>query len=334
VQFDDEKLLKEAGAKPPELAFESVAQILALSRNLRNKATFESYVTGVTYEARALVGLMPCWRAASRSGIAASHPRRVKSARTGNAAGARLPPDRVLSIRRAPRQSKCLGFRRCWPRGGETGTLAKGRYRRFTRHAVGVRTQDSHLATRLAGLFRAVETPHWQRPKVDTDIAAKKPATQRILETWLPAPDGNSVTREQIVRLLDDSWLADDRLFCPVSELAPGRGPLRCRVDAARLAVAMNLYRIDEGKTAEALQDLAPKYFPDGLSIDPYSGESITSKSTPQIRPVLLPDSHHLEHRPDGIDHGAIVMVAVSPMRMPVGSNGEFDLITHFPYWP
>src|SRR5262249_12318450 len=52
-----DELLRAARAKEPSPAFEHLAQILALSRNLRNKAPLESYLAGVQAEEDALKGL-------------------------------------------------------------------------------------------------------------------------------------------------------------------------------------------------------------------------------------------------------------------------------------
>ena len=81
-----------------------------------------------------------------------------------------------------------------------------------------------------AGLFRNVETPRWQLPELAAAPRVEKEATLQILRgtversgmpfpSWLALPEGPgaSVTPGQLARLLDASWLSDERLFCSVT---------------------------------------------------------------------------------------------------------------------
>src|SRR5439155_13615126 len=104
-----------------------------------------------------------------------------------------------------------------------------------------------------AGLLRGIETPHWELPETADELLSDKAATRRIMQGWLPAADGR-VSRAQTARLLDASWLADERLFCSIAALRSAATRARWRVDARRQAVALALYRIDVGQAARQLQ--------------------------------------------------------------------------------
>src|SRR5262249_39800321 len=58
------------------------------------------------------------------------------------------------------------------------------------------------------------------------------------------------------------SWLSDEQLFAPGVPLRAAATRARWRVDACRLAVALALYQLQEGRPAIRLEDLVPKYLP------------------------------------------------------------------------
>ena len=62
-------------------------------------------------------------------------------------------------------------------------------------------------------------------------MASKNPVTREILRGWLPDQE-SSLTAPRLARLLDASWLCDDRLFAPVGPLraAATRSQWRTRV--------------------------------------------------------------------------------------------------------
>jgi hypothetical protein len=117
-----------------------------------------------------------------------------------------------------------------------------------------------------AGLFRAVETPHWELPETRIDLPP--------LSAWLPASEGpgSAITAVELGHLVDASWLSDDRLFCSVAPLRAFATRGKYRVDASRLKLALLLYATEEGKAAQTLDDLVPNYLPK-IPVDPYSGK-------------------------------------------------------------
>ncbi len=92
-----------------------------------------------------------------------------------------------------------------------------------------------------AGLFRAIETPHWQLP----ESVPGADLTEGILRAWLPAAAGPPAA--DVARLLRESWLNDDRLFAPVVPLRAAATRSQWRVDSTRLAVALALYELEAG---------------------------------------------------------------------------------------
>ena len=221
-------------------AFEYLAQILALSRNLRNKAPLESYLAGIDIEDKALEGL-DHWL--DRGKPDPKLLRRVLDELNRHAEETPPPLDCV--------QTEC--FR-------SVGLVGNPNAWSFAGRGAGVREQwvagsialsmetpwENERKTRLwqlvwAGLFRGIETPHWERPKETHEPLAEKNATRSVLKGWLPATEGPGagVTRDRMIRLLDASWLADERLFCSISQLREKSTRARWRVDSMRLALAV-----------------------------------------------------------------------------------------------
>ena len=109
---------------------------------------------------------------------------------------------------------------------------------------------ESERKTRLwqltwTGLLRGFETPDWELAKADELPPIRKSATRKILVPWLPGNDG--VSREQMTRLLDSSWLADEKLFCAADTLRIAALRSKVRVGLTRLAIALALHRMEEG---------------------------------------------------------------------------------------
>jgi hypothetical protein len=338
-----DELLRAARAKESGPAFEDLAQILALSRNLRNKAPLESYLAGVQAEAGALEDLD---QLLARGKPAPKLIRRVFDEL--NRHTVETPPP--LSCL----QTECF----------RSGGLLVNPYG-WTLRAPGAADRvpeqwlagsialsldipwESEQKTRIwqlvwAGLFRAVQTPHWQLPAVAEDPRTKKDTTRKILHGWLPAAEGPgaAVTHAQMVRLVDASWLSDERLFCSVARLCEAATRARCRVDATRLAVTLGLYRLDEGKTAQDLQDLVPKYLPAGLPTDPYCGQSFRYRIAPdKVGPPndngAAPGQGIIwSTGPDRVDHGGRKHGGHLRDDDAQWSHGGFDLITLAPQWP
>ncbi len=253
-------------------ALDYLLQILALSRNLRNKAALPSYLAGVEAEASAVEGLH-LWLAARKM-----DPALVEKALAElNRHAAETPPPIDCLRSECYRAGGLLQNPLGWSFASGPHALRE----RWLSDSIALSLEapwEKERAARLwntvwAGLFRAVETPPWQQESLD--IGAATDETRAVLRGWLPPTQGPgaALDAERLARLLEDSWLADRRLYCPVVPLRSAGNRARWRVDAARLAVALGLYQTRECKAAATLNDLVPKYLPE-LPVDPYSGKS------------------------------------------------------------
>ena len=197
-----------------------------------------------------------------------------------------------------------------------------------------------------AGLFRAVRTPHWQLADAAEEPEASRTTTRQILRGWLPAADGPeaSLSRERLARLLDESWLSDVRLFAPVVPLRAAGNRARWRVDACRLAVALGLYQLREGKPAQKLEALVPNYLPQ-LPVDPYSGQAFRCRISkgeiiefqpggPARQVVGTGQGILWSTGPDRVDDGGRRHAGEAPDDDPLWARGGFDLVTVVPRWP
>jgi hypothetical protein len=137
------------------------------------------------------------------------------------------------------------------------------------------------------------------------------------------------MTRADVAHLVDASWLADETLFCAVAPLRSAATRASWRVDATRQAIALSLYRLDEGKPAQDLKDLVPKYLPDGLPPDPYSGQPYHYRIAPENQQGIVWSTG-----PDRIDHGGRRHGGNLPDDDAQWSRGDFDLIKAAPQWP
>jgi hypothetical protein len=321
-----------------------VAQMLALSRNLRSKVPLESYLVGIQIENSALEGLDQ-WLA-------------------------NRPPEKLLRhaldelnrhAAETPPPLDCLNTE-CFRAGGAlvnppSWTFFSGKDERVKERwlAGGIAFSldtpwEQERARRIwqvvwAGLYRNLQTPHWQLPDPldgGKNIRADKEATRQILQGWLPPADGPAAswTVEQLASTLDQSWLSDEKLFCRVKPLRLAGTHARWRIDSARLAVALGLYQIKEGKSAAKLADLVPKYLPK-LPVDPYSGQDYHYRIS-KGEEAAFPGDPAVTARPgqailwstgpDRIDHGGTKHGAHLPLDDPHWADG-FDLITVVPQW-
>jgi hypothetical protein len=329
-------------AGEPGPAFEHLAQILALSRNLRNKAPVESYLVGVESEAIALDDLQQ-WLA---QGKPAADLRKVLDELNRHAAETPAPVDCVRT--ECFRAGGMLANPIAWnfasgaPRGA--GKVPE----RWLAGGIALSLDmpwEAERAQRLwrlvwVGLFRAVETPPWQLPQTPVAAGAGSETTRQILHGWLPAAEGRgaSITRDQLARQLDASWLSDEHLYCPVVPLRTMATRARWRLDASRQAVALALLRAETGKPAQALADLVPKYLPE-LPIDPYSGQPFRYRVSAgeQIENVgdVRPDQGVLwSTGPDRLDHGGRKHGGPLADDDANWSRGGFDLVTPVPRGP
>ena len=324
-------LLRHAQASEPEPAFEYLAQILSLSRNLRNKAPVESYLVGIETEESALNGLDLLL---GRGKPTPKLLRRILDELNRHAAETPPPLDCLLT--ECLRSGGALANPSVW-------TLAVPERWLVGSIALSMETPwESERKTRLwqlvwAGLFRAMETPYWQLPEA-VEFRTENDSTRAILSAWLPAPDGPgaNVTRARLIPLLDESWLADERLFCNVARLRDASTRAQWRVDATRQAIALCLYGIDEQKAAAAVEDLVPKYLPERLPLDPYSGQRFRYRIADEQRLEgigdILPGQAILwSTGPDRIDHGGRRHGGHLRDDSPLWRRGDFDLITLVP---
>lgn len=258
-----ERLLKKAQAARSqgqlETALDHLSQILALSRNLRNKAPIASYAAGVQAEDSALIGLDELLAHKKPS---APLLRQILEVLDRHAAA-------------TPSALDCLQTE-CYRAGGllerPTGWAfyTGGIPERTLAGSIALSLEtpwERERATRIwrlvwAGHFRAVRTPHWQLP-------------EGKLAAWLPATEGRaaSISRPRLEGLLQASWLGDSQLYCDVLHLQAAGNRARWQVEATRLAAALHAHQLREGKPAQKLDDLVPKDLP-VLPLDPYSGKS------------------------------------------------------------
>ncbi len=324
-------LLRLARDKEPGPAFEHIAQILALSRNLRNHAPLESYLAGVQIEKDAMNGLDQ-WLARGKP-----TPKLLRRVLDELNRHAHETPPALSCV-----QAECvcsggmLGNANAWTL--RTPGAVNGIPEHWLAGGIVFSLDLPHEAERKmriwrlvwAGLFRAVETPHWELPASTEDLHTRKDATRKILHAWLPAAagPGSSISRADVAGLLDASWLADERLFCAVAPLREAATRAQWRVDGTRLAVALSLYRLEQGNPAPALRALVPKYLPMGLPADPYTGQWFHYRSQPGEPAIVWSTG------PDRIDHGGRNHGGHLSDHSPAWSRAEFDLITPVPHWP
>jgi hypothetical protein len=185
-----------------------------------------------------------------------------------------------------------------------------------------------------AGLFRAIETPYWQLPPEAAEPIRAGDTARQILRGWLP-DDRGTARKAEVARLLEASWLTDERLFAPVVPLRDAATHSRWRTDASRLMLALAFYKREEGKPAARLDDLVPKYLPK-LPLDPYSGEAFHYRVSAGENIVLLGDVRPGQGvlwstGPDRRDHGGRAHGARLRADDAEWANGAFDLVTIVP---
>lgn len=315
-------------------ALEHLTQILALSRNLRNKAPIGSYATGVGVEESALLGLDELLQ---RTKPPPQLLRQILATLDRHAA--ETPPALDCLQTECYRAGGLLERPTGWAfyTGGiPERTLAGG-------IALSLETPwERERATRIwrlvwAGYFRAVETPHWQLPEGN-------------LAAWLPATKGSdaSISQYRLERLLQASWLGDSQLYCDVLHLQAAANRARWQVDANRLAVALLSYQVREGKPAQKLDDLVPKDLP-ALPMDPYSGKSFLYRIEKENNLVFLEHTvgvQGLRELGRSFDRGDGILWSTGPDRVDDGGRRHggrlhfhsvewtrpgFDLLTRVP---
>jgi hypothetical protein len=345
---------KKLGDRKPEQAFEHLGQILVLSRTLRNKAPVLSYVGGIQCEKTALEGL-DLWLAQSKPSPGLL--RRVLNELNRHAAETPAPLDCLQT--ECLRTRGLLEFPTAW-----SFARGKGSGRVHENWLVGgislslTMPWEEERKIRLwrlvwAGLFRGITTPYHLVPETAEQLETAKESTRAIMRGWLPAEEGPdaSLTAGQVARLLDSSWLSDERLFAPVVELRAAATEARWQVDSTRLQVALALYQLREKKPAAGLKDLVPNYLPE-LPLDPYSGQLFNYRIS-QGGEIHVPEGVAFQRRhgpdkvkvlprqgilwstgPDRVDHGGRKHGGGLADEDPRWSAEGLDLVTLVPQWP
>jgi hypothetical protein len=267
----DERSRKAQARGEHEAAFEHLAQVLALSRTLRHKAGTAWYLEGIEVEREGLLGL----------------DRWLVQAKPAPALLRKVQTELGRHLAETPSPLDCLQTE-CFRAGGVLATptawsFYSGQSVVRERWLAGIiafsldTPWEDARKTRLwravwAGQLEAVKTPHWQVPESREPLDAFRRTTKVILRDWLPPANEPTLTATRLAHLLDASWLSDDRLFTPAGSLRAAGNRARWRIEAARLTVALALYRLSEGKAAQKLEDLVPEYLAE-LPVDPYSGK-------------------------------------------------------------
>ena len=313
-------------------AFDSLFQSLAITRTLRNKAPLKSYLSGMAWEKSTLDAID------ARLPRAKPTPkllRRIVDELDRHASETPPPLDCLETecFRSGGLQANPISWSFAqpgrlierWPIGGIAFSLdTPGESERKTR------------IWRLVwdGLFRGMKTPHWQMPKqAELPIRPRKSVTRIILDGWISSETG--ISRDEMDRLLDASWLADGSLFPVAASLRESATRARWRVDLLRLTTALALYEMEEKKPAEKLRDLVPKYLRE-LPTDPYSGESFRYRVVPegQADDIGRPGQGVVwSTGPDRVDHGGKKQGADLRDNAVEWGGGEFDLIGLVPFW-
>jgi hypothetical protein len=279
IMTDKLRVLAEAAqaAGKPAQSLEHLSNILFLSRTLRNKAFLSSYVAGVEIEASALNGL-DRWLALQRP----SEELVGQALALLKQHAARTPDPLACLETECYRAGDLLQVPVLWA-FHPGGRSASGRIpERWLANWVAFSLEvpwEKERRKRLwravwVGLFRTLKAPPGRLPDSSKELATAAPTTEKILRHWSPANEGpdSSMTAARLARLLDASWLSDERLFVPVLTLRAAAARSRWRVDSRRLELALLLYQIREKKAAARLEDVVPRYV-SKLPVDPYTGE-------------------------------------------------------------
>lgn len=174
--------------------------------------------------------------------------------------------------------------------------------------------------------LKEAQTSYWQLP-LQTRLAKNRnsapvPVDEPSLVNFVPDGNHRSIGSEQWEHLLNDSSLLK-RLFAVMPRHDPlGQAYSLCRVRVCRLKLALTLYQIDEGKTAQRLAQLVPHYFEE-LPMDPFSGRSfVYSDSSATVR--------NQEGEVIGIGQGILQSVGPDGPGGPTKGGGSFIV----PSWP
>jgi len=325
---------KQAQGQPGP-AFEHLAQLLALSRTMRFKAPPAFYLGGVDAEKRAVRELGELLQARPAPELLQRMLDEL------NRHAAETPPPLDCLQTECFRAEGALDNAAAW-------SFYSGNRRIRERWLAGwialslEAPWEEQRAVRLwravwAGLIRAAQTPHWQLSQSPAQIASDNETTRAILRGWLPPADGPgaSLTSQQLARLLDESWMADERLFTDVVPLRTAATRAKWRVDSRRLIIALQLYQLREGKSAANLQALLPKYLSE-IPTDPYSGRPFQyriskGEEVTGLMPAVPGQAILWSTGPDRTDHGGHKHGGPMPDDDPRWERESYDLVALVP---
>jgi hypothetical protein len=255
-----------ARGKPAE-ALELLADNLALSRQVRNKAPALGLEVGYTIE-RSTIESFPAWALSAgtqpdllirATGIVRAHDQAVpplSETIKRDFIHAISPAVQVESLRTASRRVE-----------NDLETLLfSAPWEQWRRRTI--------LATLCAGFLRTAELPFY-------DAVPRIRAARDATGIWISALDGwtassddpDTAAREYrtMARLIDhSSWPVSFAAHADIFTAAIASQTTR---RAAILQLALAAYQARRGQPAAALPDLVPEFLPE-LPIDPYSGQS------------------------------------------------------------
>jgi hypothetical protein len=217
-------------------ALHALQVLLGLSRHLRSKAVTEYFLMGLTVEEEALRGLEDWARNGDSSPERLRHVLEAVAAHEGD-----LPPvDEVLKAHYVGAYPGLINY--------------------FSNLATPSGWNEPSVADQMHGqLFLLAQQTPWERVRAERLI--------NVLYTEYFAgrqPDPSLLVRQP--------WLAQIRLDNWTTTRRAADRAL-CRVRAAQLQLALQLYEREKGQAARALPDLVPRYLR-VLPIDPFTGAS------------------------------------------------------------
>jgi hypothetical protein len=264
-------------------ALDHLTTALALSRQLRNRAVPLSWQSGLAVERAALEGLghwlervgpkpdllRRALDEVSRHEEALPPPDDAVKADYLTLEDAVDDPAELLRLDQGPGRSPAQHLTHDLLLTAWQAPWEKARAERIVRGTVagrlrGVRAGYAAVAARL----QAEEAARLQAQ----DLTPLSPG-ERALEGWLPAAGGleGAQERDRLARFIGHSWMGDVLMLGPDLPLIQAAG--LCQVRGTRLQLALALYQVREGKPAESLDALVPRYLA-ALPSDPFSPEA------------------------------------------------------------
>jgi hypothetical protein len=127
----------------------------------------------------------------------------------------------------------------------------------------------------FAGHLRAAEMPYWKYRHSSSGMMTAGDRRSRgrlLLENWMPAGSGEEmISGDHLARVIETSWLWPILPHWPPNHRQSFAEALT-RLRATRLQLALALFQLEQGKPAQALEDLVPRYLAE-LPEDPMTGQ-------------------------------------------------------------